>query len=98
MFKTQNIKIILKGTLLSILVFFSISLISIILQLSPFHYFLDMENYQLTIGYPSTYYYQFWVNGNSFPNFRWFIKYLIADCFLTWVFVIVIYFKAKRKT
>ena len=80
------------GTLLSILIFFSISFITILVQINPLHYYKKNEAYELNLGFPFTYYTQFWVSGNNYPNSGWSGHYLLYDCFLTWLFVGGIYF------
>lgn len=86
-------KSVFKGTMLSILIFFSISFISVLLQLnSPIHRQIDSS---FSIGFPFTYYHQFLIDA-SIPNSSWKIGNLIVDCFITWIIVIGIYIWKKR--
>ena len=80
------------GTILSVLIFFSISFITILGQISPLHYYKKSEAYELKLGFPFTYYNQFWVSGNNYPNSGWKGDYLLYDGFLTWFLVTGIYF------
>jgi hypothetical protein len=83
------IKIILKVTLLSSLIFFSISFITVLFQVnSPLNRQIDST---LNIGYPFIYYYQFYIDL-PIPNSGWNIKNLFIDCLLIWLIVFGIYF------
>lgn len=85
---------IFKGTLLSILVFFSVSFLYVIYRISP----ITMGNtYSLEIGFPLKYYYQFQVGGNPFLNSGWNINNLFLDCLITWILVCGLYVIIKRK-
>lgn len=68
-------------TLLSILIFFSISFITVLFHInSPFH---RMHNNGLKIGFPFEYYQQFMVDC-PIPNSSWNLNNLIMDCGITW--------------
>ena len=70
----SNLKItkhIFVGTIISILIFFSISFITLLLQINPLGYYKNNEAYELKLGFPFTYYTQFWVSGNNYPNSGW---------------------------
>ena len=95
MSKTRLAKTIFTGTLLSILVFFSISFITVLIQISPLH--KHYETYKLDIGFPFKYYGQFWLSGSTMPNSGWTLSNLFYDCFLTWSVVTVIYFLTQSK-
>ena len=82
-----HLKTIIKGSLLSILVFFSVSFIMILPQLNPLS---ETHGFNIKIGFPFVYYYQFWV-GHDFLNWEWKIRNLILDCLITWLTVIGIY-------
>lgn len=90
--KLKLVRVILTGTLLSILVFLSISFITVLTEINPLHYYGNHEQYKLDIGFPFTYYGQFWLSGNTIPNSGWTINYLFYDCFLTWTIVTGIYY------
>jgi len=82
--KMKLSKRILKGTILSILIFFSISFITILFQLnSPINRQIDST---LNIGFPFIYYTQFFVEP-PILNSGWNIKNLILDCLLVWIIV-----------
>lgn len=86
--------IILKGTVLSIMVFFSISFLFVLYQISP----MTMGNtYNLEIGFPYRYYEQFQLRGNPFVNSGWNLKNLFWDCLITWVIVCFPYVILKKR-
>jgi hypothetical protein len=74
------------------LLFLSFSFIQFLAYTNPFHHFKNDEYYLLKIGFPLTYYQQFWVSGNSFPNTNWFGYELIIDI-LFFVFASIISYK-----
>jgi hypothetical protein len=82
------------GTILSVLIFFSISFITVLLQLnSPLHRQVDSS---LDIGFPFTYYKQFLVDP-PIANSGWNIYALLLDCFLTWAIVTGLYLFFKSR-
>lgn len=90
------LKNLVKATILSIMIFFSISFLTVLFQInSPFNR-MD-KYYELKIGFPFEYYYEFFVEY-PIPNSGWNANNLILDCVLTWVitFVLIILIK-KRK-
>ncbi|KGO82558.1 hypothetical protein Q763_05540 [Flavobacterium beibuense F44-8] len=87
-----HLKTIIKGLLLSILVFFSVSFIMILPQLNPLS---DTYGFNIKIGFPFVYYYQFWA-GHDFLNWEWKIINLILDCLITWVAVTGIYYFIEK--
>lgn len=96
----NNIKIIktlFVGTLLSILVFFSISFITVLIQINPLHYYKIGERYKLNIGFPFKYYEQFWVRGSDIPNSGWIIENLFYNCVITWIIVTAIFYVSVKK-
>lgn len=96
----KKMKHILIGTILSILVFFSISFLTVLTQINPFHYYKNEEIYQLNIGFPLIYYHQFWLSGSKIPNSGWTVNYLFYDSILTWIIVAGAYItwqKIKKK-
>ena len=95
--KPNHIRTIFTGTLLSLLIFFSISFITVLTQINPLHYYRKNETYKLEIGFPFTYYGQFWLSGSTIPNSGWTINNLFYECLLTWVVVTGIYFLTQRK-
>lgn len=84
---------ILNRTFLSILVFFAVSFLSILFQMPPFQY----QKFPAYIGFPFSYYNQFWPGGSCIPNSGWNIDYLMYDCMLTWILVTGAYVMIKRK-
>ena len=97
MSRSKLIWTIFAGTLLSILVFLSVSFTTFLTQINPLHYYKSSETYKLDIGFPFIYYGQFWLSSSSIPNSGWTINNLLYDCFITWVVVIGIYFLIQRK-
>jgi len=88
-------KSILYGTILSILVFFSTSFLTLLFQInSPLNRL--SEHSDLKIGFPLTYYHEFWLDG-PFPNSGWRLGNLFWDCLLTWSMVTAIFIIAKRR-
>ena len=77
------IKQLIKGTLLSILIFFSISFLTVLFQInSPLH---RIEGtYELKIGFPFEYYYEFLVDY-PIPISGWIVNNLMLDCGITWI-------------
>lgn len=96
MSKSKLIRVIFTGTLLSILVFLSVSFITFLTQINPLHNYKSSETYKLDIGFPFIYYRQFWLSGSTIPNSGWTITNLIYDCLITWVVVTGIYFFIQR--
>jgi hypothetical protein len=94
--KNKLIKTFFIGTFLSILVFFSVSFITILTQLNPIHYYQTSESYKLDIGFPFKYYGQFWLSGSNIPNSSWNINNLFYDCLLTWIVVVGLYYLILR--
>jgi hypothetical protein len=89
------IKNLIIGTLYSILVFFSISFVTVILHInSPLHRYA--ESYKFEIGFPFEYYYQFCTD--IVPNSGWNLANLIYNCLLTWFFVCGIYIFVGKLT
>ncbi|MUV02958.1 hypothetical protein GN157_04475 [Flavobacterium rakeshii] len=88
-----HLKTIIKGLLLSILVFFSVSFIMILPQLNPLS---NTYGFNIKIGFPFVYYYQFWA-GHDFLNWEWKIINLILDCLITWIVVTGIYYFIKKR-
>lgn len=87
------IKKILISTGFSILVFFSLSFMTILIQInSPIHRY---ERFEHKIGFPFTYYHEFMVDC-PIPNSSWNIKNLIIDCVITWIIITGLYMIIKR--
>jgi hypothetical protein len=87
---------ILVGSLLSLLMFLSISFITVLTHISPWHHYKSAEAYTFDIGFPFKYYRQFWMSGSTVPNSGWSISNLFYDCLLTWAVVAAIYLLVKR--
>lgn len=82
------IKQVFIGTLLSILVFFSISFLTVLFQIhSPINRELSND---LKIGFPYTYYHEFIVDC-PYPNSGWMVNNLSLDCIFTWLIVTIVY-------
>lgn len=85
---------IIKGTILSVLIFLSISFLFVLYRISP----ITMgDTYNLEIGFPFKYYEQFQLRGNPYVNSSWNVKNLIWDSFLVWFSVSGIYVLIKNK-
>ncbi|RSK38411.1 hypothetical protein [Hymenobacter perfusus] len=87
---------LLGGTLLAVVVFFAISFLTVLRHITPVHRYKPSEAYKLAIGFPWTYYYQFWVRGEDLPQFGWHVVHLGYDCLLTWLVVLALYLLWKR--
>ena len=85
------VKKILISTIYSILIFFSISFLTLIFDL-----FLFTKDYcgKFQLGFPFEYYYQFPVDGNL--NHGSSVENLFIHCFITWTVVTGIYLFIKR--
>ena len=82
----KMIKTLIKGTILSALIFFSISFITVLFQInSPLNRI--NKTYQLKIGFPFKYYYEFLVDS-PILNSGWNIKNLILNIVITWTITI----------
>ena len=88
------IKKIVLATVLSILMFLSISYITVLIQInSPIHRY---EYFEHKIGFPFIYYHEFMVDC-PIPNSEWNIIKLMLDCGITWIIVTGLYLIIKRK-
>jgi len=92
------LKFLFKVTFQSAILFFAVSFLTVLYGILPDWFNLSRENnYQISIGFPFEYYYQFWLDKIS-PNHGWNLVYLFYDCLLFWVFTFAIYhFKDKLK-
>lgn len=90
------IKHTLVGTGLSILIFFSISFLTVLSQINPL-FNIETEDYILEIGFPFVYNVQFCLNGNEYPNTGWTWSHLFYDCLLSWITVTGIYLLVLRR-
>jgi len=89
------IKKLITGTILSILIFFSISFLTVLFQInSPLH---RQTNDHLDIGFPLTYYSQFMVD-EPIPNSEWKVNNLLLDIFITWTVVTGTYVFLTKRT
>ncbi len=86
---------LIKGTLLSMLVFFTLSFFSVIYSIKhPENY---VEVAEMHIGFPFSYYYQFWLSGSDGPNWGGNYLNLLLDCFICWTVVTGIYLLLRRE-
>ena len=83
------------GTVYSIVIFFAISFITFLTQIGPINY-QGRAPYKMDIGFPFTFYGQFWLRGSDSPNSGWHINYLFYDCLITWLVVLGIYLIIKK--
>lgn len=87
-------KYVFCGTILSILIFFSVSFLTVLFQInSPLNRI--HEYYELKIGFPFQYYHEFMVDC-LIPNYGWNINNLILDCTIVWILVTGLYLIMKR--
>jgi len=89
--------LLFKVTVLSALVFLSISFITVLADINPLHIYGKNKPYYLGIGFPFEYYNQFWLSGSTIPNSGWNLDHLLLDFLLTWVTVAGLYFFASEK-
>ncbi len=83
------------GTLLSILVFFAVSFLSVLAQIAgPLNG--HTPRVRLDVGWPYTFYQEFWINGSDSMNCGWHVKNLALGSALTWVVVTGAYIILKR--
>lgn len=88
------IKKIAIGTILSALIFFSISFLTVLFQVnSPFHRY---EYFKNKIGFPFIYYHEFMADC-PIPNSGWNLGNLILDSDVTWIIVVSLYLIFNRK-
>jgi hypothetical protein len=91
----KSLKQFVIATGLSILVFFSVSFLTVLAQINPLHYYVEDEQYNLSIGYPWVYYKQFFADP-EIPNSSWQGSHLIYDCILTWIVITGLYVLLHR--
>ena len=97
---SRNQKIVIDifwGTLLSVLVFFSISFLTFLWRVNPLGLYENPPKYKLNIGFPFTYYYEFWLRCSDAPNAGWELKQLFLDILLTWVIVAGLYVLIQKR-
>jgi hypothetical protein len=83
------------GTILSTLVFLSVSFLTVLLQInSPLH---RQTNSEFNIGFPLTYYSQFMAD-DSIPNAGWNGNSLLLDILITWTITTGTYILITNKT
>ena len=84
----KTITELLKPTILAILIFFSISFLTVLFQInSPLN---RVESAELNIGFPLIYYKQFMVDC-PIPNSGWNILNLFIDCAIIWILTLIGY-------
>jgi len=89
---------ILIGTVLSILIFFSISFLTILFQINSPLNEIPNDYYEMEIGFPLVYYREFMVDSPS-RNTAWNTKNLILDTGIIWILTIsAILFFTKSKS
>ncbi|WP_103864467.1 hypothetical protein [Aquimarina sp. I32.4] len=84
-----EIKKLLKITILSSLVFFTMSFFSVL------DYICNNNNLGLEIGFPCIYYYRFFVDDNDI-RFGWNLKSLMIDIGVIWGCTLLIYVGCKK--
>ncbi|WOI22744.1 hypothetical protein [Nonlabens ulvanivorans] len=89
------IKSLIVYTLLSMLIFFSISFFTLFNDIHSPLSDIDLSQ-EFTIGFPFTYYYEFRLDKHSIPNAGWNLKNLLLDCCSTWLTVVFMAFLIKK--
>lgn len=89
------IRKLIYGTVLSILIFFSVSFLTVLSQLNTPLSRVG-KNYKLSIGFPFEYYDQFLVNYTCLHT-SWNIKNLILNCAITWGLTILALMISRKK-
>ncbi|CAG5083207.1 hypothetical protein [Parvicella tangerina] len=95
------IKQILLSTTLSALIFFSVSFLTYLRNIIPFHYLGKDEWYHVEIGFPITFYSEFFLDGNRSPNAGWDEHALLIDILATWLTTLLgylLFLKYYKKT
>lgn len=90
--KTARLIKFLKVTFYALLVFISVSYISVMTSLLSSTGKSGI-NPTTNIGFPFKYYYQFWVNDNPYPNYGWCIKCFVYDFLIVWGITFLLTFK-----
>jgi len=79
---------LLKQIIFSIMMFFSISFITVLFQInSPIHRIKD--SYELRIGFPLEYYHEFMVDC-PIPNSGWDISNLVFNFVIVWILTVLL--------
>ena len=88
-------KSIIHGTLLSVLIFFTISFITVLFQIqSPLN--RDSVVLEFEIGFPFVYYQEFLMDCTSL-HAGWYPLNLLWDCAIIWVLTVGFYEVLRRK-
>lgn len=82
---------VIKATLLSVLIFFSISFLQVLKAISPTN---NMGSLGLQLGCPFNYYDQFYI-GHELHH-GWHIKNLLIDIALVWMLTVALYLIVLR--
>lgn len=96
----MTIKKLVYISLISALLFFSVSLFTILNYLEMTNEEWSSIKYKIKIGFPFSYYELFWLDCIS-PNRGWYVKNLVYDVFIFWFitfigFLMVMRIKEKR--
>lgn len=65
--------------IVSTLIFFSVSFLSFLTQVSPIRKEMVDEMYRFDVGVPFVFYSQFWLKNSNYPNFGWSPIFFIYD-------------------
>jgi hypothetical protein len=90
----QTIRILIKGTVLSALIFLATSYLFVLYRISPI---TIGDIYTMEIGFPYVYYKQFQLRGNPFLNTQWNQNELLLDIFMYWVVITGLYLFFKKR-
>lgn len=87
------------GTILSILVFFSISFLDFLYDLDTFNPNAERNVFRFDFGVPFTYYSEQFIYPNELPSTYSNLLNLLMDCILSWLLVTVPYviYKVRKR-
>ncbi|PHR36735.1 MAG: hypothetical protein COA38_01555 [Fluviicola sp.] len=87
------------GTVLSILVFFSISFLDLLYDLDTFSPYAQRNAFQFDFGVPFTYYGEQFIYTNTLPVTRFNFLNLLMDCVITWLLIALPYiiYKVRKR-
>ena len=87
------------GTVLSILVFFSISFLDLLYDIDTFSPYAERNAFRFDFGVPFTYYSEEFIYLNELPSTKSNPLNLLMDCVITWLLVALPYiiYKVRKR-
>lgn len=87
------------GTVLSILVFFSISFLDLLYDLDTFSPYAQRNAFRFDFGLPFTYYSEQFIYLNELPSAKFNALNLLMDCTITWLLITLPYiiYKVRKR-